>query len=367
MTRTFPLSLTSLALVGMWSLGTTAALAQPRPSPAPATPAPPSPAAPQAPVLTPWWDHNRNFDFHMDWNFDDSGLSDSIREHVRAATESARQAMADTQVNLQNYRDGVKDYKKSAQRHHGEIRYRQAREAIDRERYEEALDILDEIIPSRDDQYSDAAMYWKAYSLGRLRRHADALAVLADMQKRFPDSRWLKDAKALEVETRQASGQAVSPDAQHDEELKLLALRGLMRTDPDRAMPMVERLMSGTNSIKLRENAMFVLSQSRSPKAREIIAAVAKAGNPDLQMRAIRYLGAMNGNAQVLSDVYRSTGDLAAKRAVIDSLARDKQGARALADLARVEKDPNLKKLIVSRLSNMSSPDATDYLLELLK
>jgi len=32
------------------------------------------------------------------------------------------------------------------------------------------------------------------------------------------------------MQVRQASGQAVSPDAQTDEELKLLALRGLMQT-----------------------------------------------------------------------------------------------------------------------------------------
>ena len=327
-------------------------------------PAPPAPPAPQA-----WADDDVDVD--VDWDFDVNGLGDSVRESVRVATESARQAVADMKLRMEDWKG---DFKAQMKGHQGanedsreEARYRQAREAIDRDRYEQAIEFLDRVITTPANRYSDAAMYWKAYSLGRLRRNADALAVLADMQKRFPDSRWLKDAKALEVETRQASGQAVSPDAQNDEELRLLALRGLMRTDPDRAMPMVERLMSGTGSVKLRENAMFVLSQSRSPKAREIIAAVAKAGNPDLQMRAIRYLGAMNGNGQLLSGIYRGTNDLAAKRAVIDSLFRDRQGAKALADLARTEKDPNLKKLIVSRLSNMSSPDATDYLLELFK
>ena len=111
--------------------------------------------------------------------------------------------------------------------------------------------------------------------------------------KRFADSRWLKDAKALEVEVRQASGQAVSPDAQNDEELKLLALRGIMQSDPERALPMIEKVLAGNGSVKLRENALFVLSQSRTPKAREIIAGIAKGGaNPDLQLRAVRYLGA---------------------------------------------------------------------------
>ena len=141
---------------------------------------------------------------------------------------------------------------------HRLLTLRQAREYIDRGRYEQALNALEQIIGLAGSTHADAAMYWKAYSLGRLGRNADALETLTGLQKRFPDSRWLNDAKALEVETRQASGQAVSPDAQSNEELKLLALRGLMRTDPDRAMPMVERLMTGTSSIRLRENALFV-------------------------------------------------------------------------------------------------------------
>jgi len=35
--------------------------------------------------------------------------------------------------------------------------------------------------------------------------------------------------------------------------------------------------------------------------------------------------------------------------------------------MARAEKDPAMKREIVSRLSNMRSKEATDYLLELLK
>ena len=42
------------------------------------------------------------------------------------------------------------------------------------------------------------------------------------MRKRFPQSRWAKDAQALDVEIRQASGQSVSPDGQANEELKKL-------------------------------------------------------------------------------------------------------------------------------------------------
>jgi hypothetical protein len=43
------------------------------------------------------------------------------------------------------------------------------------------------------------------------------------------------------------------------------------------------------------------------------------------------------------------------------------RNAKALVDVARSEKDPQMKKEIVSKLSIMKAPEATDYLLELLK
>jgi hypothetical protein len=314
--------------------------------------------------------------------------------------------------------------------------YEQARDAIEREQYGRALGQLDALIARFDGKSLadslanrvDAAMYWKAYALGKQRELTDALKTLDLMQSRFADSRWLKDAMALKVEMMQASGRAVSPDSQTDEDLKLLALRGLMQSDPDRAVSMIEQLLSGSSSVNVKENALFVLSQSRSAKALEILGNVAKGrGNPDLQMRAIRYLGVMNapGNDQILQDAYRSSTDEAVKRAILrsymvsgnrarlaaiagdansspalrgeavqqlgvmhatDELARlyaresapevkrriiqglfVSQDATRLVQLAKAEKDMDLKKDIVQKLSLMKSKEATDYLVELLK
>jgi hypothetical protein len=304
--------------------------------------------------------------------------------------------------------------------------YRQGREQIDAGRYERAIPIFERLI-GQESERADAALYWKAYSLSKISKRDDALAALADLQKRFARSGWLKDARALELEVRQASGQAVSPDAQPDEELKLLALRGLMQSDPDRALPMIETLLGGSSSIRIKENALFLLSQSRAPQARALIAGVARgASNPDLQLRAIRYLGAFGGaaNQQLLDEAYRASSDPAVKRAVLQSLmlsgdrarlsalarsepSADLRGqaiqqlgvmraaaeltglyraeqsidvkkkivqglfiggsASALVDLARAEQNIELKRDIVSKLSMMRSKEATDFLLELLK
>jgi tetratricopeptide (TPR) repeat protein len=234
--------------------------------------------------------------------------------------------------------------------------YSDGREAIEEGKYERALDRFDRLIEMKTTR-TDAALYWKAYSLAKLGRRADALGALADLQQRFKDSRWLRDAKALEVEIRQASGQPVSPESQGDEELKLMALRGLMQSDAERAMPIIEQMLNGTNSPKVKDRALFVLSQSNSARGREIMANVAKGGsNPDLQLRAIHYLGIMGGNdnRQILADVYRASADPAVKRSIIRSFMVSGDRTRLLG-LAKTETDASLRGEAVQQLGVMGA------------
>jgi HEAT repeat protein len=307
--------------------------------------------------------------------------------------------------------------------------YDQAREAIENSQFDRALQELDRVIGQVNGR-ADAAMYWKAYSQSKLAMSAEALQTIQEMAKQFAASPWVKDAKALEVEIRQAFGQSVPTDLQGDEELKLLALRGVMQSDPDKGVPIIEKMLSGSATPRVRDRALFVLSQSRSPRARDIMVNTAKNNaNPDLQLRAIRYLGMMGGaeDRELLAGIYRSTSDASVKRAILQSYfmsgnvekiaeaartEKDPQlkrtairnlgmmnrpgsaetlvsiygsdtsvesrravvnalfmqrNAKALVDLARKEKDPQIKKDIVSKLSVMKAPEASDYLLELLK
>jgi HEAT repeat protein len=90
--------------------------------------------------------------------------------------------------------------------------------------------------------------------------------------------------------------------------------------------------------------------------------------DPELKRTAIRNLGMMNrpGSAETLVSLYRSDTSADSRTAVVNALFMQ-HNAKALVDLARSEKDPQIKKEIVSKLSVMKAPEATDYLLELLK
>ena len=232
--------------------------------------------------------------------------------------------------------------------------YDRARDLIEQGKFDRAVSDLERLIALKSNR-TDAAMYWKAYSLAKLGQRADALTALGDLIKQFGDSRWIRDARALEVEVRQASGQAVSPASQDDEELKLMALRGIMQSDPEQALPVIEKMLTGANSPKVKDRALFVLSQSHSARAREIIAGVARGNaNPDLQLRAIRYIGIMGGqdNRQILADVYKTSADSAVKRTILRSFMTSGDKDRLFA-AATSETDATLRGEAIRQLGVM--------------
>ncbi len=55
-----------------------------------------------------------------------------------------------------------------------------------------------------------------------------------------------------------------------------MALNGLMNSNPERALPILEKLLAGSQSPRVKERALFVLSQSSAPQARETVVKFAK-------------------------------------------------------------------------------------------
>jgi HEAT repeat protein len=222
--------------------------------------------------------------------------------------------------------------------------YRSGTRHLDRREYELAVQAFD-AAASKKGPKADGAYYWKAYALAKLGRRDESLAVINELQKAHPSSRWLDDVKALAVEVRQASGQSISPENQTDEDVKLMAINAIMQSDPERALPLLEKILSRGGSPKLKEQALFVLAQSRTPQARDLVIQFAKGkGNPDLQYKAVEYLGMHGGSsAQILGDIYASTNDTNLKRRILHSLmaARDKE---RLFSAAKNESDSGLRK-----------------------
>ena len=278
--------------------------------------------------------------------------------------EQRRQERVRRQDELARERAVRKLDRRTHQRDEQSRLYDQGRAALDDDRYERAEAIFDEL-GQRNSSQTDAALYWKAYAQNRLGKRDAALATIAELKQRFPQSRWQKDAAALEIEVRQSSGQTPRPEAQSDEELKMLALNGLVHSDPERAVPVLRKVLESSASPKEKERALFVLAQSGSPAGREIIVQIARGqGNPDLQRKAIQYLGLFGGAQarQIMAEVYASPGtDTSVRRAILHSymMAKDKEH---LVQAAKSEKDEELKREAIRQLGLMRAEDELQQL-----
>jgi tetratricopeptide (TPR) repeat protein len=235
--------------------------------------------------------------------------------------------------------------------------YRSGTDSVDEARYERAIKDFDQLIEAKWSR-NDGVYYWKAYALNKLGKRDEAQAALAEIPKQFPQSRWINDAKALQVEIQQSAGRPVSPDSIDDQDLKLVAINALMNSEPERAVPLLEKVLNDPkNNLSLKSKSLFVLAQSHSDKAREIVAAYAKSGsNPDLQIRAIGFLGTARSkdSQQILADIYAANNDTAIRRAVLRSMAISRDSAH-LFNAAKTESNVDLRREAIRSLGNMQA------------
>lgn len=240
--------------------------------------------------------------------------------------------------------------------------YDRAARMLQKRDYQGALKEYNSLV-QRGGSRAEGAAYWQAYSLYKLGQPTEAMNTLAELAKKFPSSRWLNDAKALEMEIRQSQGQNISPDQQSDEELKLMALASLMSHNSSQAVPTLRRVLEGGSSVRVKEQALFVLAQSRSQESYQVLADFAKGkGNPDLQLAAIGMFGMQGAeSASVLAEVYRQNNETAIRRRVLQALGMTGAGEH-LIGIVKMETDPSLRAEAIRMLgmgkNNLLTPEA---------
>jgi hypothetical protein len=269
--------------------------------------------------------------------------------------------------------------------------------AMDEHRWQDAVSAFDKVISEKGKRV-DAALYWKAYSLNKLGKAPLAIATCDQLHSQFADSAWNKDCTAISVDVQvdpkvvAADDRRVRIDRVHpyvriapvrpdmgerdsgvtrgsDEDLKMLALNSLLNRDPATALPLLRGILSGNQPLSVKKHALFVLAQSKSPEAESILhdAALGKL-DPQLQGQAIQAMAVFQGKRanDTLAEVYRTTTDPKIKSSIISAMFITKDAPR-MVEMARNEKDLELKRRIVSELALMNDKAATDYMMELLK
>ncbi len=200
--------------------------------------------------------------------------------------------------------------------------YRDAQRALDLGDWRGAEDLFDHVAEESGPE-SDAALYWQAWAQHKSGRSSLALQTLTKLESRYPESSWIDDARALQIEIDTRSVAEWSEE-DTDEELKLYALNSLLMADPERAMPILEKYVRGDYSAKLKQRALFVLSQSETPEARALLVEFAgSSSDPRMAMTAIQLVGLDDSpeTATRLQEIYQATDDKQVKSHVLEALS----------------------------------------------
>jgi len=283
----------------------------------------------------------------------DFALDEQVRQREQSARERDRERAEQERERAEQERE-----RGQQSRDRFENLYEQGQNAIERAQWPRAVERFTVLVDAKAPR-ADAALYWRAYSLDKLNRQSEALTSVAELLKGYPSSRWVADARALEIQVRQRAGQPISPEVQADEELKLFAIQGLQHQDPEQAIPMLEKLLQGTSSPRMKERVLFVLAQSNAARARQVMTTVARGGsNPDLQMKAIQYIGMQGSqpNRQLLGEIYTSSTDVDVKRQILRAYMMAGDRERVLA-AATGEKSPQLRAEAMRQLGMMGAGD----------
>ena len=147
-----------------------------------------------------------------------------------------------------------------------------------------------------------------------------------------------------------------------DDDLKVAAIEALITAPPERAMPIVQRVLASDASDELKSRALFVLSQMDTPEAQTLLIESARSSSGELQAEAIRMIG-IGGNDDALAELNAiyANGDADVREAVLEAylIAGDED---AVFQIAVNAEDTEAYEEAVEMLAAMG---ATDKLREL--
>ena len=162
---------------------------------------------------------------------------------------------------------------------------------------------------------------------------------------------------AMSASLAQAAVSELETVSDESEALKIAALEALIAAPPERALPLVTKVLNSNNTTEVKERALFVLSQIELPEAQSQLLDIARTGDAGLRSEAVRMIG-IGGDATALAalaDLYTS-GDEDMRDAVLEAylIAGDND---AVFRIAANAKDADEFEAAVEMLGAMGAQD----------
>jgi len=225
---------------------------------------------------------------------------------------------------------------------------------------------LEKLLRKNEPKSVDAALYWEAYTLVQAKRTAEAKNAIERLRREFPDSRWSREADALVAQMQPAP--KLAPGVV-DDDLTDVALQALLSAPPERALPLLKKVLASDRSIKTKKRALFVLSQLETDDAMNVVLDTAKnSREPELRRESIRMLGISGRKSAIeaLSGLYASSNTAEEKRGVIEAwLIADREDL--VLKSARDESDPAVRRKAIETLGAMGASDELRQLFDTTK
>lgn len=251
--------------------------------------------------------------------------------------------------------------------------YRLARQALSDQDYAKAASLFATITTRYPkSQYAGDALYWRAYALyrgasaGGAQSDLDAALAAIDRERSdYPDAATVRDARELRAQiltakARRGDATAAQRVAQaaggldtakgcpsEDDDERLIALQGLMQMDAESAIPILKQVLArrGACTERLRQSAVFILSQKRGDEPMRIMLDVARNDpSPEVRAQAIQWLGQSRSElaTAALDSILFSTNDPEIRDKAIFALSqqRDPRAVQAMRRFADDEKQP---------------------------
>lgn len=211
--------------------------------------------------------------------------------------------------------------------------YQEARAALARGDNRQAARLFRRIVDEEPgSEYAPDALYWQAFALYRVGGGDaldEALSALDLQRERYPDAATRGDADALAVRIRGVLARGGDADAAQrvyevagatidcpDEEsdVRIAAINALMEMDAERALPVLEKVLARRDecSATLRRKAVFIVAESESPRATDILLEVARTDpDPEVRGQAVFWLSEVDDERAVdaLEQILQESSD----------------------------------------------------------
>lgn len=222
--------------------------------------------------------------------------------------------------------------------------YRAARRALNSREYGRAAELFDSIVRRYPkSEYAPDALYWKGFALYRDGSLENAASALDEQEKKYRNAPTRGDARALLIRIQgdlarrgnAKAGEAVDSAARAgsgacgDMEVRAAALDALQQMDPDRALPLLRKVLARNDACSkgLRRNALFILAQKSGAQREALLLDVAKNdSDKDVRSEAVFHLSQARSDEAVtaLEDLLKNSPDRAVRSNALFALAQNR-------------------------------------------